>query len=437
MKTTINSIIILLLYVTLTHASDPRDRVLETQIKSSDEYRWGEAVNADPEKAKDAAKRNLCQNIWVAITTTSGHEVVETESSFQDSSVTSTQTYSALNLQNLKLLTFKEDDLTRAIAYIDTDSLSKSFETSKQKVRNMVKLALQAESEGKIGDALKGLYWAYLLTHTYVGELNLGFEGIDIADAKMAITRKIDKVISNIKIEADPCYRTAGSTHTALTLSYLGKPIQNIDFSYYCAMGDDQISLVDGEEAYISIYKELTQRRSLLPLKIEYIYAGEMRNQPEIRNLYKIFKDKCLELFVNVDLILPWIPAEKVSKKEVVDKEPPIVVPEVESLPRPAQGDWSISIAILASIKDKQEFQRELTILKDANLLYTASAVFQLFPDDKHYIALYCNEEVAALLYRDGEKYKNVRTGREYEDYRAILPAEGDISATWIGEVRK
>ena len=420
----------LLLYFltfSLAFASNVHDKALESQIKNSGEYRWGEAIDANLEKAKEGARRDICQKIYIAIAESSSRSVTETDSDFCDSTVVTTLTYTALNLQNLGSLTFQEDKLTRAVAYIDTASLSRSFETSKQKVRDMVKLALQAESEGLIGDALKGLYWAYLLTHTYVGELNLGIEGIDIADARMAIVKKMKQITSNIVIEADPCYRTAGSTNTALTLFYQGSPIQNIEFSYYCAMGDDQISLTDGEKAYITIYKELTQRRAPLPLRIEYTYAGEMRHQPEILNLYKIFKDKCFDLFVKVDLFVPWIPEEEKKTN----------IPVVKPLPRPTQSDWSISIRVLADIRDKQDFQKELTKLKDAGQLYTASDASQLSENDRHYLALYCNDEVTALLFHDGNKYKNVRTGREYDDYKEVLPADGEVSGTWIGEVRK
>ena len=432
MKLVINSFLILLLLACMSYALDIEDRALEKQIKNSGKYRWGEASDTDPEKAKEVAVRALCQNISVAITATSDRTVSETESDFQDSTIIVTQTYSALNLQNLGSLVFREKDMTRAIAYIDTASLSISFETSKQKVRDMVKLAMQAESENRIGDALKQFYWAYLLTHSYIGKLDLGLDGIDISDARMAIERKMTQIATNLNVKADPCIRSAGSSTTTLAFNYNGNAVQNIDFSYYCGEGDDQICISNGEKAYITIYKELTQRRVPLPLRIEYVYAGDMRGQPEILNLYKIFKDKCIDLFVDVELIAPWI------KEELIQPEKPMrEIPVIKSLPKPASCDWSISIQVLADIKDKQEFQEELTKLKDTGQFYTASDVSQLSSKDRHYLALYCDLDVTALLFYDGLKYRNVRTGRECVDYKVILPVEGEVSGTWIGEVIK
>ena len=432
MKLVINSFLILLLLACMSYALDIEDRALEKQIKNSGKYRWGEASDTDPEKAKEVAVRALCQNISVAITATSDRTVSETESDFQDSTIIVTQTYSALNLQNLGSLVFREKDLTRAIAYIDTASLSISFETSKQKVRDMVKLALQAESENRIGDALKQFYWAYLLTHSYIGKLDLGLYGIGISNARMAIERKMTQIATNLNVKADPCIRSAGSSTTTLAFNYNGNAVQNIDFSYYCGEGDDQICISNGEKAYITIYKELTQRRVPLPLRIEYVYAGEMRSQPEILNLYKIFKGKCIDLFVDVELIAPWINDERLQPEKTK-----LAVQVIKSLPKPASCDWSISIRVLADIKDKQEFQEELTKLKDTGQFYTASDVSQLSSKDRHYLALYCDLDVTALLFHDGLKYKNVRTGREYGDYKDVLPAEGVVSATWIGEVIK
>jgi len=425
----------ILLHLFLTSslfASNPRDAILESKIKNSDEYRYGEAIGADPEKAKEAARRALCQKIYIAIASSSDRTVSETDADFRDATVINTQTYSALNLQNLNDLTFKENDLFRVIAYIDNESLSKSFDESKQKVRDMVKLVLQSESEGRIGDALKMLYWAYLRTHTYVGELKLGLDGIDITDARMAIERKMKHITTNLDIKADPCIRSAGSSTTTLAFTYNGKPVQNIDFSYYCGEGDDQICISNGEKAYITIYKELTQRRVPLPLRIEYIYTGEMRSQPEILNLYRIFKDKCIDLFVEVDLIAPWIPEQRVEERQP-EQKPPVL----KLLPRPAPRDWSFSIQVLADIDDKLEFQEELTKLKEAGQLYTANDVSQLSKNDRHYLTLYCDQVVTALLFYDGTIYKNVRTGREYGNYKEVLPAAGVISATWIGEASK
>ena len=425
-------VIIIAAATTICLANGIDDRFLRS-IKDSGYYYFGEGHDQTEEVARRQAKVRLLESITVAISSTTMDISREINFEVSEDYENVLLTYSSLSLQNLQTRTDQNRDGWYALSYISKSDLEDSFAQAKQNVRDMVKLALQAESEGRIGDALKRLYWAYLLTHTYVGELKLGLDEIDVADARMAIERKMEKVGSNLSITAAPCVRSAGSSTTTLAFSHNGKPVQNLDFSYYCGEGDDQICISNGEKAYITIYKELTQRRVPLPLRIEYVYAGEMRSQPEVLNLYKIFKDKSIDLFVTVDLIMPWIPKERIEQPRKAQKTPVITI----LLPKPAPRDWSYSIQVLADISDKHEFQKELTKLKDTGQLYSANDLSQLSASDRHYLALYCDQIVTALLYFDGNKYKNVRTGREYADYKVILPTESEVSGTWIGEVNK
>ena len=424
-------VIIIVVAAVICPASEIGDRVLRS-IMDSGQYYFGEGHGQTEDDARRQAKVTLLESISVAISSKTIDVTQEVNFEVSENYENILTTYSSLSLQNLQTRIEENRDGWYAISYISKTDLEASFYQAKQKVRDMVKLALQAESEGRIGDALKMFYWAYLRTHTYVGQLDLGLEGIEVSDARIAIEMKMKKIVSNLSVTAAPCVRSAGSSTTTIAFSYNSKPVQNIDFSYYCGEGDDQICISNGEKAYITIYKELTQFRVPLPLRIEYVYAGEMRSQPEILNLYKIFKDKQIELFVEVDLIAPWIAEERVEQSR-----PEPEIQRVKSLPKPTPRDWSLSILVLADIQDKKEFQEELTKLKDVGNLSTASDVSQLIKNDRHYLALYCDQSVTALLYYDGVKYKNVRTGREYSDFRALLPAEGEISATWIGEANK
>ncbi|NQU06664.1 MAG: hypothetical protein HQ568_11270 [Calditrichaeota bacterium] len=406
-------------------ASDVQDAIKEREVKQSAQYRYGEGIDTDPTKAEEAAMRDLCQKISVAITATSDRKVIEVESDLKDSTVIETQTYSALHLQNLGKLRFTEKGKTRVIAYIDTASLSKSFETAKQKVRDMVFLAIRAESDGRIGDALRGYYWAYLLTHTYVGELDLELEGINITDAQLALVEKLKAVAKGLTAKAESCTRTAGSVEAPVMFNYNDKPVQNLDFSYYCGEMTDYGYVSDGSAAYITLYFGPSKQRHKLPLGIEYAYAGsEMRCNPEIENLYRIFKDKRFDLYVDVELYLPWNAEEAPSRQ-----------PEPESLPKPVLQNWSVTIQVLSDIADRHEFDKALSDYYQAGRLSIAPDKSQLPNDNNIYVALLDSKQLAALLYYDSSKYINVRTGREYGDYLDAF--KGEAMVIWIGEPKK
>jgi len=425
MKVIFCSILFLFLFASFGNASDADDRILEAKIKNSKAYRYGEATDVDFEKAKEGARRDLCQKIYVAITSSSDRTVSETESDFSDSTVMKTITYSALSLQNLGSLIFQEKNLTRAIAYIDTGSLTLSFDAAKEKVRDMVKIALQAETEGRIDDALKMLYWAYLRTHSYVGELDLELAGIDVGDARLAISEKMKQIADNLVVEAEPCYRKASSVGSALSFFYNGQPVQSLEFGYQCGDGDDYGNVENGKPVHITLYHSLNAHTYPLWLCLEYEYLREMRTQPEVINLYDIFKDKKFELNVCVDLVAPWIPApDKVPVKTTSARKTPT--------PPKAKKQWSTTIEVLTDIVSKQEFDEALYDYTQSGKVHIAGDRSQLPGGCNIFVVILDQSRKLELLYLDNQKYKSVKTGKIFNDYHDAY--KGDAMVIWMGE---
>lgn len=416
------SLIVLLTCSTFIQASDLPDTDREREIKHTGEYKWGEGIDTDPLKAREAAMRDLIQKIQVSISLRTGRRLTETESMLKDSATVITDVYSALHLQNLGILEFPEKGKVRVIAYIDTASLTKSFEVSKRKVQDMVSLARKAEEEGRIGDALRNYYWAYLLTHSYIGELEIGFEGIGYADAQIVLVEQIELVVARLNAKAETCYRAAGSIEAPVRFFYSGKPVRNLDFSYYCGDGDDIITVEDGSPAYIRLYFEPPRRWHRLPFRIEYAYAGDMRRNPEIEDLYRIFKDKTFDNGMDVRLTLPW--------NEEGSTWPPA---ELETLPKPTPHRWSVTIEVLSQITDSREFRQALRDYVQVGRVNIASEHEQLQACQAVYAALLDNDKVHALLFYDEDRYIDVRSGKSYISYTEAFT--GEVSLIWIGEL--
>ena len=428
MKLVFSSILFLFLFVSFANASDADDLILETKIKNSGEYRFGEATDVDPEKAKERARRDLCQKIYVAIAATSDRVVIEKDSNFSDSTVMKTKTYSALSLQNLGSLMFQEKNLIRAIAYIDTGSLALSFDASKEKVSDMVKIAMQAETEGRIDDALKMLYWAYLRTHSYVGELDIDLGGVEVTDARMAISEKMKRITDNLVVKAEPCYRKASSVGSALSFFYNGQPVQSLEFGYQCGDGDDYGNVENGKPVHITLYHSLNTHTYPLWLCLEYEYLREMRTQPEVINLYDIFKDKKFELNVCVDLVAPWIPAPNIVPGTTMPAKKPPAPPK-------AMKQWSTTIEVLTDIESKQEFDEALYDYMQSGKVYIAGDRSQLPGGCNIFVVILDQSRKIELLYLDNQKYKSVKTGKIYDDYHDAY--SGDAMVIWMGEAAR
>ena len=409
--------------------SDLRNQVLEANIKNSGEYRWGESIDTDPVKAWEMAKQDLSQKIYVAMSASTIQTASETEAELTKKTEVVIKSYSALHLQNLeKLIIPEKQNRVRVIAYISHPNLSLSFEASKQKVRDMVKLALQAESEGRIGDALKGLYWAYLLTHSYVGELDLGFEGIEIKNARMAISERMTQIVKKIRISSSPCYQKANNVSSALSFFYNDQPIQNIEFGYYCGDYDDFGYVENGTTAHITLYHPLTDHKYRLWLSLEYEYLSEMRNRPEIMNLYEFFKDNKFDLNVLAELTAPWIPISEPTEFSKTSK------PKQKLPPKPAEKEWSTTIRVLADISDRSELDEALSDYLKSELITIGNEISDIPRNYDSYVEIVESNRLT-LLYYDGSSYKNVKTGKLYSDYHEAY--SGDAMIIWIGVPRK
>ncbi len=414
----------IILFLTAALVFGQTDLVREREIKSTGQYRWGEGVHADPTKAEDAAMRDLVQKIYVAVTTRTERDVTETDTEFHDTTRVQIGSYSALQLLGVDELRFQKDGSTRVVAFIDTADLTRSFELSKRKVRDMVALGQQAESECRIGDALRSYYWAYLLTHTYFGELSLDL-GLGISSsAQTALAEKINRLATEISTQAEPCYREAGSVNALVYFYHSGEPVRNLNVKYYSGDGIDWETVEDGR-AWLSLNYEPERRHHPLSLSIEYAYPTEMyRRNPEIENLFRIFQDKGFDCTLELELLVPWLPEEPPSPASSQ------TLPALKSSTK-SGNRWSVTIQVLSGIEDSREFRRALADYADVGYLKFTRDVGQIGEGFRIFSVLLDEQRVQALFYHDKDRLIDTSSGKVYDQLTDAF--KGEAYQIWIG----
>ncbi len=408
-----------------TYASLPFPEYAEqtANIRTSKEYIWGEGTGENIEKAESAAMRDLVEKIYIAVSTSTQRKQLETDREYADSVKQVINTYSALQLTNLQKLQFQDKGKMQVFAYIDTTSLNRSFELSRQSVKDMVDLAKQSESEGRIGDALRWYYWAYLLTHTYFGSLDLAFESIPVSNAQYALGEKLKMIGKEIKVVAENGKRSAGTVVVPVEFFYRDQPIQNLESTYYCGEGDDYCILQQSNKAYLTLLKEPTQHRSALPFNIEYVYLKEMCNHPEIEQLYEIFRGKTFELSGKIEVVCPWVEA-------VPEKPGTPEYPEV-TLPAPRQIKLPFAIEVLSASRTRKEFLETLEDYQRSGRLKVAVERARLAPEQCIFLALLSEAEILAILSLDEDGYIDIKTKKVYTDFKDAY--KGEARLIWIG----
>ena len=297
-----------LLLVALTAAASPNrpdDAVSlarERTIRASGEYRWGEGFSNDEEEARKAALQDLAQKIQVQIRTEAKAEAGECDGKVFGSYVESTVAVSNLSLRGLDVLTFRERVGVRAFAYIHRDSLAASFARTKLRIREMATAAHEAAQDGRVADALRQCYWAYLLTHTIVDTLHLSALGTAATWPAEALRGMIRGIVDSLTVRADTCTREADIVYARLHFDYRGRPVKNLDFSYYSGVGTDYGSVHELGQEIVPLYAEPGK----LILNLMYEYPLEMKAYPDLCDLQETFKSERFNNTTFVNLSYPW-----------------------------------------------------------------------------------------------------------------------------------
>lgn len=407
------------------------DLVREREVKSSGQYRWGEGVDADPARAEEAARKDLAERLYLAMVIKTESKKEEVGSSYQESFQEIRETYSALQLTGLDKIRFREGGKTRVVVFIDTADLRRSFDLARQRVRELVAQSVAAESERRIGDALRLTYWAYLATFTYLGDDTINFGLGPHIGARAALADRMHRLVKGISVEADPCYREGGAVIALVRFRYNGQPVENLDIRYYCGEGDDWAVVRDGQ-AYLTFYFEPSKGRWPLSLRLEYAYPTEMhRRDPEIEHLYDILKERSFDATLELELIAPWL-SDRVEPTRLGPAPPSRSEPRSPSV---ASIPWSVTIQVLSGINDSREFLKSLEEYAEVGRLIYAQDSSQLGRNIRVFSAYLDEERVYGLIYHEPGRLIETRSGRVLSKPSEVF--RGRVSQAyqiWIGE---
>ncbi len=406
---------------------------LETTIKRSGNYRWGEGVDEnDIAIAEKVALESLSQSIYVTISSSYEEKVRSTTfksnsanlSQRSDSTVRNLQTFSSIHLRGVEKIILQDTKPIRVLAYIHKDSLAVSMAHAKHNIRSWYLEAVKAEKSGEIGDALRIYYWTYLRTFTLFDTLTLEID--HGAYPQVLLKERIETIISDLTVKADDCYNEMGVINAALQFSYLNIPVQSLDFTYYSGAGTDYGKVKNGRKSYIQLYYDPKRTGFLLPLNIDYAYVGEMRYDPVVEELYHIFSDRTFDTAIEVELYLPWNEVQDIISTQLDNDL------EVSYKTEPILSKWSSSIQILSNIKGSSEFYESLSLYKQLQKLRVEDDASILLSNGQRIFAVVLNEKyVAALLNFTGEGFTDVRTGVVYKNLKDRFFGYHII---WIGE---
>lgn len=198
------------------------------------------------------------------------------------------RTYSNTCLTQANQLQKKERREYVVLRYILKDQMDKIFEQREKKIRDYVILAMQAEDENRISDALRYFYWSYalLLSHPYHDEVEIETVKKGNILGEVYLYDRINRLFTRLEIIPQTInYNAEKEIKTIpLEIQYNGMPVENLDFSYFTGHGPSQTTQANNGYGMLELFGEASRVLSRLDLIVEYRYMNKCQDK-EIKDV--------------------------------------------------------------------------------------------------------------------------------------------------------
>lgn len=249
-------------------------------VKADGAYLWGEGWGASVEEADRQALSSLVSRIAVAVVNdfrqveeqvrSSGGETHYLKRSSRSSA------YSNVTLSNTHRVVLREGRKSHVGRWIHRDELEVIFSDRKSRITEYEACALQAEQAGRVDDALRYHYWAYVLLRSLPRpcELRSG-------DGRLLVNA-IPESISAILDDVDVRMISHVGDVVRLGISFRGRPVGGLDFRYFD--GARWSPLTSARAGLATLDMAPGALADYLQLKLEYAYSGDSLMDAELHD---------------------------------------------------------------------------------------------------------------------------------------------------------
>ena len=322
-------------------------------VKSNSEYLYGEGWGNSIDEADKQALASLISKITVSITssTTNSDKSTITNGELNEVSqfASSVNTYSQATLTNTERVIIKNEPDAHVGRWIKRSEIEKIFASRIAKIKDMVSMALKAETKGKADDALRNYYWALTLLKSLQRPNDVTFT--DESGATHVLTswlpQKMNDVFGNLK--ATVVKRTDDVVE--LSITYNGKPVSSVDYTYFDGQGWSNIySAKDGRGVLELAPGNTTEN---LQLKYEFEYRGQAQIDRELESVLNVVKStRMSDAYVHIKAEVVSSPQNVEVKEQTFSNTAMVIRKAPQTLSASDKYDETIK-KVLGSIRTK------------------------------------------------------------------------------------
>jgi hypothetical protein len=155
-------------------------------------------------------------------------------------------------------------------------------EDSRQKeIKDFIYLAINAEKDNRVADALKYYYWALVLFRNEKNQKSITIPEFNNMSITVAIPDRINRIMAELDFSVDNVVEKEDSKTVTVKISRKSQTIENLDFKYFQI--DDWSPLVSSRSgsAYIEL-SEAEKNQKKIKIAVEYAYTDRASFDPEL-----------------------------------------------------------------------------------------------------------------------------------------------------------
>lgn len=259
-------------------------------VKKNKDYIWGEATAKTIDKANSFAIKDLVSQISTKVESSFSMTMIESGENLEEYTHSAIKTYSNIYLNDAKRIVVKKRKKVYVLRYIDRDVLKNVFANRKTKILDYTNLAVNAEQNFRIADALRYYYWALALLNSHPEKSSIKYQmgnGYEIS-LLTYINNEIDKIFQSLDFNVSKTISLKKKECFVLNITYKNKPVTNLDYVFWTGNSWSGLYSAKDGKGIVEFFNNQADMFSQLRLKIEYQYINRTIIDPEVESVMEM-----------------------------------------------------------------------------------------------------------------------------------------------------
>ena len=276
------------------------------EIQSSGSYLYGIGQADEYRQADNNALDHLITQITVQVESYFVGKTTEVEGTVEEFAQSVVKTYSNVSLISAKsVLISDRKGKYEVMRYISLRDMEQVYANRKNKIIDFVQAGIKAESNLRIGDALKNYYWGLLLLQSHKDRDAITCDFPDIGNRLLmsALPELINNVFTYLDFEVKNTEWRPTEKYKAfyLQITYNGKPVDNLDFTFWTGRGYSNPVSVRSGLGLTEFYDMVADQPDKIKLAVEYAYENKSSYDLEVN---AVFQNMRLPYFDRSEFVL-------------------------------------------------------------------------------------------------------------------------------------